>query len=351
MIGGRDCLVGLDVGTSKIAVAAGVCLDGGWFDVRGVGLADTRGVRAESVVDSDALTNAIASAVGEAEFTAGMELTEVHLGLSGTHVIGVNGRGAIRANRVIDWRDVQRAINAAAMAVPIPDGREVLHVAPQDFIVDGQDFFRHPEGLTISSPLEARAHVITCDAAYGRAVRNCVRRAGLNVFSTRSSLVGAGEALLTQDEKELGAAVIDIGVESAGIAVFERGLLLHTRTLHMGRPVFTDAAAEGSDASGPEAEELCRRLFEAVPQAKHLLFAGLALTGGWSLIPDMRDVAERVFGLPVRYGRPLLAGSLWARVRGPHFAAAVGLALLAHRHGRSPVVAPRLHRPPESWTG
>jgi cell division protein FtsA len=347
MIDDRGCLVGLDVGASKIAVVVGVCLAGGRFHVHGVGFADTPGVTTGTVIDSDALTDAIVPAVEEAEFTAGMRFTGVHLGLSGLHLLGVNGRGAITANRVIDWHDVQRAVSAAASAVPIPDGRAVLQVVPQDFIVDGQDGITRPEGLTIASPLEARAHVITCDAAYRKAIMDCVRRAGLSILSTRSSLVGAGEAVLTQNEKELGVAVIDIGVESTGIAIFERGLLLDTRTLNLGGPAFTATAGDGLDVTGPGAEEFCRHLYNAVPEATHLLNAGLVLTGGGSLLPGMADAAERVFDLSVRYGRPLLAGSLFAHVRGPHFAAAVGLALLAHRDDGWPSDAPRFSRPPD----
>lgn len=283
MIDEGGYLAGLDVGSSRIAVAVGACLAGGRFDVYGVGLADTRGVRNDTVVDGDALAEAIDSAVTEAALLAGMEISEVHLGLSGSLVFGINACGVVRTGRLIDEGDRHRALDAAVSVAARHDGRVILQVVPQDCTVDGQDGITRPEGLTIMSPLEARAHVITCDAAYADAVARCMHLVGPTILSTRWSLMGASEAVLTPDEMELGVALIDIGVTSTGIAVFERGLLVDTRRLDRGWSSCTHVVPDGLPFPSQEAEKLnqfFRLVYDALPEAQRSLNAGLELTGG-----------------------------------------------------------------------
>lgn len=354
MIGENSYLAGLDIGSSKIAVAVGACRTDGRFDIYGVGLADTRGLRNGAVVDEHALAGAIASTVGEAAIAAGIGICEVHLGLSGSRVFGINARGVVRTGRLIDEDDKRRALDAAVNAVAVPVWRVILQVVPQDFTVDGQDGITRPEGLTIISPFEARAHVITCDLMYAYTVTRCVHLAGPTILSTRSSLMGTSEAVLTPDERELGVAVIDIGVNSTGIAIFERGLLLDTRRLDVGWSSFAHAVPDELPFPSQEAENLeqiFRRVYDALPEAQRSLNAGLVLTGEGSLLSGALDIAEQVFDLPVRRGCPAMVGHLAPRMEGYHFAAAVGLAQLAHRHDCQPSLAPRLPRPTGPWTG
>ena len=253
-------LVGLDVGTSKITAIVGETGDEGDLDIIGIGLADSKGIRRGVVVNLEAAVESIKKAIDEAELTAGVEIDSVHLGLSGAHVKAFNSRGVVAVagkNREITREDVRRALEAAK-AVVLPSGREILHVLPQDFVVDEQDGIGAPVGMT-GSRLEVNVHVVTGSASSTQNVVACVNRAGVAVLDTVLEQLAASEAVLTQDEKELGVALVDIGGGTTDFAIFERGSLWHTGVVAVGGDHFTNDIAVGLRTPIPDAEKIKRR--------------------------------------------------------------------------------------------
>src|SRR5689334_25138735 len=204
-------LVGLDVGTSKVTAVVGEILDEG-LDIVGLGVAESRGIRRGVVVNLEAAVDSIKKAIDEAELMAGVEIDSVHLALSGPNIKGFNSRGVVAVagkNREVTRDDVRRAIDAAR-AVSLPAGREILHVLPQDFVVDEQEGIGAPVGLT-GARLEVNVHIITGSQTATQNLVACVNRAGVEVQDTVIGQLAASETVLTLDEKELGVAVVDIG--------------------------------------------------------------------------------------------------------------------------------------------
>src|SRR3990170_4000084 len=253
-------LVALDVGTSKVSVIVGELMDDGSLDIIGIGLADSKGIRRGIVNNVDSAAEAIKKALDEAELTAGVEIDTVHLALSGAHVKAFNSRGDVAVagrNREIAREDVKRAIDAAR-AVALPGGREILHVLPQDFVVDDQDGIAVPVGMT-GSRLEVNVHVVTGSSSSMQNMIACVNRAGVEVVETVLEQLAASEAVLTTDEKELGVALVDIGGGTTDFAVFERGSLWHTGVIGIGGDHFTNDIAVGLRTPVPDAEKVKRR--------------------------------------------------------------------------------------------
>ena len=378
-------LVGLDVGTSKVTAVVGEIMDDGGLDIIGIGLADARGIRKGMVVNLEAAVDSIKRAIDEAELTAGIEIDSVHLALSGAHVKGFNSRGVVAVagrNREINRDDVKRAIDAAK-AVALPSGREVLHIEPQDFVVDDQDGIGVPVGMT-GSRLEVNVHLITGNASSTQNVVSCVNRAGVSVAATLLEQIAAAEAVLTPDERELGVALVDIGGGTTDFAIFEKGSLWHTGVIAIGGEHFTNDVAVGLRTPVPDAERVKRRAGCALsamvhddetmdvasvggrpprimarriladvlqPRAEevfHLLWdeirkagwekslhSGIVLTGGGSLLDGMAEIAEQIFDLPIRRGVPTGVGGLVDHINSPEFATAVGLVMHAHRTQRA----------------
>jgi cell division protein FtsA len=234
-------LVGLDVGTSKVTAVVGEILDGVGLDIVGLGVAESRGIRRGVVVNLEAAVESIKKAIEEAELMAGVEIDSVHLGLSGPHIKGFNSRGVIAVagkNREITREDVRRAIDAAK-AVSLPTGREILHVLPQDFVVDEQDGIGAPVGMT-GARLEVNVHIVTGSQSSTQNIVACVNRAGVSVAETVVEQLAASDAVLTDDEKELGVALVDIGGGTTDIAIHERGSLWHTAVIGVGGDHFTN---------------------------------------------------------------------------------------------------------------
>src|SRR5438067_3581872 len=205
-------LVGLAVGTSRVTTVVGESMDDGTLDVVGIGVAESRGIKRGVVVNVDAAVDSIKKAIEEAELMAGVEIDSVHLSLSGPHIKGFNSRGVIAVagkNREITRDDVRRAIDAAK-AVALPTGREILHVLPQDFVVDEQDGIGAPVGMT-GARLEVNVHIVTGAVSSTQNGVACVNRAGVTVTDTVIEQLAASESVLTQDEKELGVALVDSG--------------------------------------------------------------------------------------------------------------------------------------------
>jgi cell division protein FtsA len=375
-------LVGLDVGTSKTTAIVGEMLDEGGLNIVGIGVAESHGIRRGVVVNVDAAVESIKKAIDEAELMAGVEIDSVHLGLSGPHTKGFNSRGVVAVagkNREITREDVRRAIDAAK-AVALPGGREILHVLPQDFVVDDQDGIGAPVGMT-GARLEVNVHIVTGNASSTQNVVACVNRAGVEVVGMVLGQLAASEAVLTPDEKQLGVALLDIGGGTADLAIFERGSLWHTAVISVGGDHFTNDIAVGLRMPIPEAEKLkrkcgcalsgmvdddetievasvggrrprvmARRILSEILQPRaeevfHLVWdeirragyekslnSGIVLAGGGAILEGLPEIAEQIFDLPIRRGCPAGVGGLVDHVGSPAFAAAVGLVVFAHRN-------------------
>jgi cell division protein FtsA len=375
-------LVGLDVGTSTVCAVVGESLENGSLDIVGIGVAESRGIKRGVVVNLEAAVESIKKAIDEAELMAGVEIDSVHLALSGPHIKGFNSRGVIAVagkNREISRDDVRRAIDAAK-AVALPAGRDILHVLPQDFVVDEQDGIGAPIGMT-GARLEVNVHVVTVATSTLHNIVACVNRAGIEVNDTVIEQLAAAEAVLAQDEKELGVALVDIGGGTADVAIFERGSLWHTAVVAVGGEHFTSDIAVGLRTPIPDAEKLkrksgcalssmvdeddtievasvggrkprlmARRILSEILQPRaeeifHLVWdeirragyekslnSGIVLTGGGSILEGMPEIAEQIFDLPVRRGYPIDVGGLADHVSTPVFATPVGLLLYAHRN-------------------
>jgi cell division protein FtsA len=383
-------LVGLDVGTAKVTAVVGEIMDDGGLDIIGIGLAESKGIKRGLVVNLEAAVDSIKHAIEEAELTAGIEIDSVYLALSGAHVKGFNSRGVVAVagkNREIAREDVRRAIDAAK-AVSLPSGREILHVLPQDFVVDDQDGIGAPVGMT-GARLEVNVHIITGNASSTQNVVACVNRAGVEVRGTVLEQLAAAESVLTSDERELGVALVDIGAGTTDFAIFERGSLWHTGVIAVGGDHFTNDIAVGlrtpvpdaerikrrngcarsgmvaeddtmevasvggrkprvmsrrilADILQPRAEEIFHLLWDEIRRAgfEKSLHSGIVLTGGASMLEGMAEIAEQIFDLPIRRGSPSGLGGLADHVNNPAFGTAVGLVMYAHRTQRAELDRP-----------
>jgi cell division protein FtsA len=375
-------LVGLDVGTSKVCALVGEMLDDGSLDVVGIGVAESRGIRRGVIVNLEAAVESIKKAIEEAELMAGVEIDAVHLSMAGPHIKGFNSRGVIAVagkSREITRDDVRRAIEAAK-AVSLPAGREILHVLPQDFVVDEQDGIGAPVGMT-GARLEVNVHIVTSSATATQNIVSCVNRAGVGVIDTVIEQIAAAEAVLTPDEKELGVALVDIGGGTTDIAIYERGSLWHTAVIGVGGDHFTSDIAVGLRMPIPDAEKLkrkcgcalsamvdedetmdvasvggrrsrvmARRILSEILQPRaeeifHLVWdeirragyekslnSGIVLTGGGAILEGMPEIAEQIFDLPIRRGSPAGVGGLADHVSSPAFATPVGLVIYGQRN-------------------
>jgi cell division protein FtsA len=380
----RD-LVGLDVGTAKITAVVAEMTDNAGLEIIGIGVAEAQGIRRGAVVNLEAAVDSIKRAIEEAELMAGVEIDSVYLAVSGPHIKGFNSRGVIAVagkNREVTRDDVRRAIEAAK-AVALPNGREIVHVLPQDFVVDDQDGIGAPVGMT-GARLEVNVHIVTGSTSATQNVVACVNRAGMSVADAIIEQVAASEAVLTPDEKELGVALVDIGGGTTDVAIFERGSIWHTGVVGIGGDHFTNDIAVGLRTPIPDAEKLKRKcgcclsslvdeeetmevasvggrkprvmskrvLSEILqPRAEeifHLVWdeirragyekslnSGIVLTGGGAILEGMPEIAEQIFDLPIRRGCPLEVGGLADLVNSPEFATGVGLVLYAQRNHMS----------------
>src|SRR5215471_5067157 len=374
-------LVGLDVGTSKVTAVVGEVLDGDRLDIVGLGIAESRGMRRGVVVNLEAAVESIKKAIDEAELMAGVEIDSVHLALSGPHIKGFNSRGVIAVagkNREITRDDVRRAIDAAK-AVSLPTGREILHVLPQDFVVDEQDGIGAPVGMT-GARLEVNVHIVTGSQSSTQNMVACVNRAGVNVAETVVEQLAASDAVLTADEKELGVALVDIGGGTTDIAVGLRTPMPDGEKLKrkcgcaLSSMVDEDDTMEVASVGGRKPRVMSRRILSEILQPRaeeifHLvwdeirragyeksLHSGIVLTGGGAILDGMPEIAEQIFDLPIRRGSPAGVGGLADHVNSPTFATGVGLVLYGYRNAiedraRAPVGAGALVRVAERLRG
>jgi cell division protein FtsA len=350
--------------------------------VIGIGQAESKGLRKGVVINLEATIDSIKRVVEEAELMAGVEIGSAYVGLAGTHIRGFNSRGVIAVSgksRVIDREDVRRVIDAAK-AVSIPMDRSILHVLPQEFVVDDQDGIGDPTGMT-GTRLEANVHVITCAQTSSQNTVTCVNRAGLEVIDTVLTQIAAAEAVLTPDEKELGVAIVDIGGGTTDLAIFEKGSLWHTAVLQVGGEHFTNDIAVAlrtpvheaekikkkhgcaltsmvpeedsievpsvggrkprvmarqvlGDVIQARAEEVCQLVLTEIRRAgfERSLNSGVVLTGGGAILEGLPEIAEQIFDMPVRRGTPAGIGGLVDVVASPIYSTAVGLVLCGYRN-------------------
>jgi cell division protein FtsA len=368
-------IVGIDIGTKKVTVLIGAVNDERKIEVIGIGTAESQGLRKGVVINLDATTEAIRKAQEEAELMAGVKINAAFIGISGAHIKSFNSRGVVAVsgkNRVISRDDIRRAIEQSK-AVSIPPDREILHVIPQEYVVDEQDGIKDPLGMN-GIKLEVNVHIVTGAIMLIQNLRTCVGRAGIQIEKIVLNQIATSEAVLTHDEMELGVGLIDIGAGTTEVAIFERGSLWYTSIIPLGGDNFTNDIAVGLRTAIPDAEKikkkfgcviapagdeqetievpsvsgrkprvLSRQLLAEIiqPRAEEIfrlvdtdikrmgyeksLNSGLVLTGGTALLEGLEEVAEEIFDLPVRRGEPSGLGGLMDRVRTPDYSTAVGL--------------------------
>jgi cell division protein FtsA len=374
----KNVLTALDVGTSKVcALIAEALPEGGGATVLGHGIAPCTGLRKGVVVNIEATVEAIRAAVGEAEKSAGVRAGAVIVGEAGAHIRGLNSHGivAVRGGEV-SARDVDRVIDAAR-AVAIPLDRQVLHILPQQFAVDDQEGVRHPVGMA-GVRLEARIHIVTAAQSYGQNLAKCCERAGVTPLEIIFEPLASADAALFPEERELGVALIDIGGGTTDIVVFYSGAVAHTAVLPLGGNHLTSDVAAGLRTPLSEAERLkisygvatnlvvgrdqtvkvpgvggreprviARGMLGEIiePRMEEIftlaqrevmrsgvadsLASGLVLVGGTSLLEGTQELAERIFGLPVRRGLPINLKGMPEELMKPAYTTAAGLLLQA----------------------
>jgi len=374
-------IVGLDIGTTKVTAIVSEVAESGRVDVIGIGSTESKGLRKGMVINLGETVGSIKRVIEEAELMAGVEIEGTYVGLAGGHIKGFNSRAVVAItgrSREITRDDVFRVIDAAK-AIPLPADREIVHVLPQEFVVDGQDGIFDPTGMT-GARLEVNVHLITASATATQNIVTCVNRAGMEVVELVLEQLAAAEAVLTPDEKELGVALVDIGGGTTDLAVFDRGTIWHTSVLPIGGDNFTNDVAVGlrtpipeaekikrkygcalttmiaeddtievatvggrkprilprhvlSDILQPRAEEICHLIQQEIRRTgyERALNSGVVLTGGSAALEGLPEVAERVFDMPIRRGLPTGVGGLVDVVASPAYATAVGLVLYGQR--------------------
>ena len=378
----KNLIVGLDIGTSKVVAIVGEITPDHGIEIIGIGANPSRGLKKGVVVNIELTVQSIKRAVREAELMAGCEIHSVFAGIAGSHIRSLNSHGivAIRDNEV-SHSDVDRVIDAAK-AVAIPADQKILHVLPQEFIIDNQGGIKEPVGMS-GVRLEARIHIVTGAVSAAQNIVKCVRRCGLEVDDIILEQIASGYSVLSEDEKELGVCLIDIGGGTTDIAVFSEGAIHHTAVIPIaGDQVTSDiavilrtptqdaedlkiryAAALTQLAGQDETIEvpsvgdlpprrLARQTLAEVVQPRYeelldlvqaelrrsgyerLLAAGIVLTGGSSKMGGLIQLAEEIFHVPARLGAPRHVSGLSDMAQGPIYATGVGLLLFGQRQNR-----------------
>ncbi len=365
--------MGLDIGTTKICCIIGEIIDDEKIDIIGLGQYPSRGLRKGVVVNIDSTVESIKNAVEEAELMAGCEIDSVYVGIAGGHINSLNSHGIIAVKgKEISEKDMERVIEAAK-AIAIPLDREVIHVLPQEYIVDNQDGIKTPLGMA-GVRLEAKVHIVTAAVTSAQNIVKCVNKAGLTVSDIALEQLASSESVLSQDEKELGVAMIDIGGGTSDLAIFYQGSIKHTAVLTIAGAQMTNDIAIGLRTPNSEAEKIkhsfgcaysnlieegenievpsvggreartvsrqilgeiiearTREMFELLDQKinesgyREIISSGIVLTGGASSMQGMAELAEDVFQSPVRVGKPFDLGGLIDVANNPMYATCTGL--------------------------
>lgn len=381
----KNLIVALDIGTSKVVAVVAEVLSEGRYEVLGLGQHESMGMRKGAVVNIEATVNSIQRALEEAELMADCKIGGVYAGISGSHIASLNSSGMVAVkDKEVTATDVSRVIEIA-QAVNIPLDQQVLHVLEQEFFVDTQEGIKEPVGMS-GFRLEVRVHIVTAAASAVQNIDRCVRRCGLEVKELMLSPLASSLACLTEDEKELGVVLVDIGSGTTDIAIYTGGAIRHTQVIAIAGDQITSDIATMLRTPMPDAEEIKLRyglaresiansdelieipglgdrpnrqikrhalgavieprveeLFQLVQHSlqesgyENLLASGVVITGGTALLPGVVELAEDVFLKPVRVAMPIYHGSLADMMHNPRFSTAMGLlsqARLEHDRGR-----------------
>ncbi len=370
-----ELVVGLDIGTSKICAVVGEVRPDGMVDIVGMGSHPSIGLRKGVVINIESTVNSIKEAIEEAETMAGCEISSVYAGIAGGHIKGFNSHGVIALkNREVTKRDIERVVDAAR-AVAIPMDREVIHTLPQEFIVDDQGGIVDPMGMS-GVRLEVDIHIVTGAVTSAQNIIKCANRAGLDVYDIILESLASSEAVLNDDEKNLGTALIDFGGGTTDLGIFFQNSIKHTSVLTLGGDNLTNDIAVGIRTPFKEAEKIkikygcgltsligddetvavpsvgrskpksmsrkilgeileprIEEIFSLIYQElirsgyDELVTSGVVVTGGSSILPGVPEIVEQVFNMPARVGYPANVGGLKEIVNSPMYATAVGLVL------------------------
>lgn len=371
----RELIVGLDIGTSKVVAIVGTLTPEGTIEIIGIGSHPSRGLKKGVVVNIDSTVLSIQRAIEEAELMAGCEIHSVHVGIAGSHIRSLNSNGivAIRDSEV-QSSDVDRVMDAAR-AVAIPADQRVLHVLPQEYVIDQQDGIRQPVGMS-GVRLEAKVHLVSSSASALQNIVKCVRKCGLEVDSVVLEQLASSYAVLAEDERELGVCVVDVGGGTTDIAIFTEGAIRHSAVIPIAGDQVTNDIAVALRTPTQYAEEikvkyacaltqlanmdemievpsvgerpprrLARQTLAEVVEPRYeellslvhaelqrsgyedLIAAGVVMTGGSAKMEGVIDLAEEIFHMPVRLGLPQYIEGLVDVVRNPIYSTGVGLLL------------------------
>jgi cell division protein FtsA len=375
-----NLIVGLDLGTTKTCAIVGELSKDG-IDIIGFGSAPSKGLKKGMIINIESTADSIGKVVEEAELMAGCRISGVYTGIAGNHIRGTNSHGVIGIkDHEVGKKDISRVIEAAK-AIAIPIDREVIHVLPQEFIVDEQDGIHDPLGMS-GVRLEAKVHMVTGTLASAQNIIKCANRNGLTVKELVLQSLASSESTLEADERELGVALVDIGGGTTDTAIFQGGSIRYTSVLPLGGNHLTSDIAVGLKIPLKQAEELklqygcastgvldskddtieitcmggkqprkvSRRFLCQIIQSRieeifnllnreivksgyrELIASGVVLTGGTALLDGITDIGERILDLPVRVGYPNSVGGLSEIVKSPMYATAVGLILFGRTH-------------------
>jgi cell division protein FtsA len=376
----RNVIVGLDIGTSKVAAIVGEINENGEVEVIGIGSTPSRGLKKGVVINLESTVNSIQRAVEEAELMAGCEITSVYAGIAGSHIKSLNSHGivAIRDKEVSQY-DIERVIDSAR-AVAIPADQKIIHILPQEFIIDLQAGIKEPIGMS-GIRLEAKVHMVTGSVSAAQNIIKCIRRCDLDVDDIVLEQLASCSSVLTEDEKELGVCLIDIGGGTTDIAVFNQGAIKHTAVIPIAGDQVTNDVAVALRTPTQNAEQIKREHACALTQLadanemidvasigdrpsrkiskqnlaeiiepryeelmllvqaelrrsgyEGLITAGIILTGGSSKVTGLVDLAEEIFHMPVRLGIPQHVVGLTDVVQNPVHSTGVGLLLYGRDH-------------------
>ncbi len=375
----KNFIIGLDVGTSKVvAIVAELMADGG-MNVIGLGQHVSRGLKKGVVINIDSTVNAIQRAIEEAELMADCTIKNVFTGIAGSHVQSINARGMVKIKDAeVTQADVARVIETA-QAIALPSDQQILHILTQEYIIDGQEDVREPLGMS-GMKLEVKVHIVTGAVAAAQNIVKSIKRCGLEVTDLILQPLASSEAVLTEDEKELGVCLVDIGGGTTDIAVFKQGAIRHTAVIPIaGDQITNDVAValrtptqsaedikikhgcalrqladprevvEVQGTDGREGRQLSVQTLAEVIEPRvvelyefvlaelrrsgleEMIASGIVITGGSAMMKGMVELGEEIFHMPVRLGLPRYVGGLSEVVSNPRYATGVGLLLIGKR--------------------
>lgn len=377
-----NIIVGLDVGTTKICAVVGEITHDG-VDIIGIGSHPSRGLRKGVIVNIEATVESIKRAIEEAEMMAGCDILSVYAGISGSHIKGINSHSIVSVkNRLISEKDIERVIDGAS-AVVMPMDREIIHVIPQEFIVDEQDGIKEPLGMA-GAKFEANVHIVTASVSCIQNIIKCATRCGINVNDVVLAPLATAEACLTEDEKELGVVVVDVGGGTTDVVIYVNGSIVHTAVIPLGGIHITNDVAIGLRTPQLEAEKikqkygcalaslikkdetidvpsvggrksrvLARQILAEIiePRVEEILTlvkneimrsgyeesiaSGVALSGGVSIMEGVPELAEQIFDFPITRAVPRSIGGLVEEVKSPMYSTGVGLVVYGNQKRQS----------------